>query len=97
MSAIAILGFLSGLAFCFAGFPAAWRAIKDGCTLVPPATTASLLLGLSLGYAYLHATRGFDPIVLLMYGTEFLTWVVIINDPIYLTEDMCFMSSAITI
>lgn len=77
MTAIATLGFLSGAAFCFAGFPAAWRAIKDGCTLVPPATTASLLAGLSLGYAYLHATRGFDPVVLLMYGTEFITWVIV--------------------
>lgn len=77
MTSIAIFGFLSGLLFCIAGFPAAYRASRAGRSDVPTLTTVCLWLGLLLGYVYLHAHNGFDPVVAIMYGVELITWSVV--------------------
>lgn len=77
MTPIATFGFLSGLLFCIAGFPAAFRAYRAGKSDVPTLTTVCLWLGLLLGYVYLHIHNGFDPVVAIMYGTELITWTVV--------------------
>jgi len=77
MTPVALFGFLSGLLFCIAGFPAATRSIRNGRSDVPTITTVCLLLGLLTGYIYLHVHNGFDPVVACMYGVEIITWTIV--------------------
>jgi len=77
MTLLSIVGLASGLLFCVAGLPAAVRAVRSGRSDIPSITTICLWLGLVLGYVYLHAHNGFDPVVVIMYSTEMITWTIV--------------------
>lgn len=79
MNLIPALGFAGSLLLTFAAFPTARQACKQGRSSLPAVTTWCILLGLILNYCYLHASRGFDPVVAGMYGVDVFMWLIVLR------------------
>lgn len=76
---VKLLGILGGLAFAYCGIPAAWATIRNGRSVGTPASVAWMIsAGSILMYSYLTLQHGFDLILTVNYGVEFLSWASIV-------------------
>ena len=79
MNLLPILGFAGGLCLTAGCLPVALEAFRCKRSDIPISLSACFLLGLVLSYAYLHASRGYDPVVLIMYSIRIPAWLVVLK------------------
>jgi len=74
-----VVGLIGGACFAYCGVPAAISTVKKGSSIGTPVSVAwMIVIGSIIMYGYLLARYGFNGVLAVNYGVEFLSWATIV-------------------